>query len=542
MSIQFTSNHPSVSDVLIIGGKDSAFTGSEKGGYGPFPKYSISREEISANDGTYLASKYTINIIGQATIKPDDSSSATIAGQRQSRVMGEEIIKLQFNRNKFPMVGNGVLEINAYSGSTNQIKFNDARLISIEIPEKAEENAGIHYSEYSFVFEAYNLDDTGTPDYLVSSVEESWGLSVNDGQFCYQGNNIDTDTALYKTYILTHNLSAVGIRKYNASSLDADGEPWRQAAKWIESRIVNSPDSANISSHINGDENGPKFSPFYMNSKDKKDDLKIELFSEASNYKFVNYKAYNHQRNASTDISGAGYSLTDTWVLAPENTKALHTISSSIQAEQTAPAVVVNINGTITGLSENIATSNINDKYTNAKAELNTFINGTKPYSLASNIYENLNSFFKRTGSSLNDNMLSKSIGVNKNTGEITWSVSFNNETFIVPFPHKNKISSERITINWNNSDRSVNVIAIIPVLGRAAGPVIQYFNTNKERTVSVNLDLVFKKQYRTNSAPTDVGESVIATYGFSGLVSSRSESWNQDTGAYNLTVEWVYK
>ena len=27
MSIKFTSNHPNVSDVLIIGGKDDAFTG-----------------------------------------------------------------------------------------------------------------------------------------------------------------------------------------------------------------------------------------------------------------------------------------------------------------------------------------------------------------------------------------------------------------------------------------------------------------------------------------------------------------------------------
>jgi hypothetical protein len=158
MSIKFTSNHPTISDVLIIGGKDDAFTGNEKGGYGPFPTYSINREEIFASDGTYLNSKYTINISGSATIKTGDDSSALTKGKRQSRVYGEKIIKLQFNRNKFPMLGNGTLEINAYKdpsgeSTTNQIKFYDARLISVNIPEDTDEAAGVHYTEYSFTAE-----------------------------------------------------------------------------------------------------------------------------------------------------------------------------------------------------------------------------------------------------------------------------------------------------------------------------------------------------------------------------------------------------
>jgi hypothetical protein len=534
MSIQFTSNHPDVSDVLIIGGKDDAFSGNEKGGYGPFPTYSISREEISAADGSYLNSKYTINITGQATIKPADTSSALTAGQRQSRVAGEDIIKLQFNRNKFPMLGNGVLEINAYSGTTNQIKFNDARLISIDIPEKTEESSGIHYSEYSFVFEAYNLDDTGIPDELVSSVEESWDLSLNEGQFSYQTNQINNDSALYKTYTLTHTLSAVGIRKYSGSSLDADGEPWRQAAKWVENRIIETPDDTAITSHINHKTDGPKFVPFYMNTEAKKTDLKIDLVSG------LKYKAYNHSRNSSVDITGAGYNLTETWTLAPEDTKALHTISSSIESNQESAFVTITVNGTVTGLNSNIATNNVDTKYSNAKTEIDTFINGNKPFLVASKAYGDLNSFFKRSGGGLNDNIIKKSIGHNKNSGEITWSVSYNDEKFL---GDRTKISSENLTINYDNADRRNFVIAALPVLDRAAGPVIQTFFTNKERKVSVNLDLVIKREYRTINPPTLDAESIISNYEPSnGLVTSRTESWNKKTGVYNLSVEWVYR
>ena len=151
------------------------------------------------------------------------------------------------------------LTIAAYASGGDMV-FNDARLLSVNIPEKTEESAGLHYTDYSFVFEA-NLANHNQPDECVSSVQESWELSVNEGQFCYQTNQIDQDTKLFKTYTLTHNLSAVGVRKYTGSSLDADGEPWRQAAKWVNTRKIDEPTSA-IAAHINNQVDGPTFSSF----------------------------------------------------------------------------------------------------------------------------------------------------------------------------------------------------------------------------------------------------------------------------------------
>ena len=86
--------------------------------------------------------------------------------------MGEDIGKLQFNRNQFPMLGNGVLTIAAYASGGDMV-FNDARLLSVNIPEKTEERAGLHYTDYSFVFEAYNLANHNQPDECVSSVQEA---------------------------------------------------------------------------------------------------------------------------------------------------------------------------------------------------------------------------------------------------------------------------------------------------------------------------------------------------------------------------------
>ena len=67
MMAKFTSNHPSVSDVLIIGGKDDAFT-VRKGGYGPFHRTLYQEKTYRLMMALILILNITINITGQATI------------------------------------------------------------------------------------------------------------------------------------------------------------------------------------------------------------------------------------------------------------------------------------------------------------------------------------------------------------------------------------------------------------------------------------------------------------------------------------------
>ena len=530
--ITFKSNNSSITETLVIGGSDSTPTFSSFGGYGPFPTYSIAREEIFADDGTYLTSKYTININGAAAIKPEDTSDILTKGKRQSLVQGEAIIKLQFNRNKWPMLGDGVLSIKNYAENDNNIiKFYDARLISVNIPEQNEESAGIHYTEYAFVFEAYDVDGSNLSTNLVSSVQESWELSENDGQYCF--NNSDIDTYVYKTFTLKHNLSAVGIRRYNSSTTIAS-EAWYEAASWVKSRLINQPNEIHISSHINNQIIGPKFVPFYMNSSVKKDDLKIDLTRGG-----VKYKAYNHSRNASVDISGAGYNLTDTWLIALESSKAIHQIECQLDNPIDAPFTTVNVTDNITGLNTATFISNNNDAFSNAESELTKILSESKLFSFAEKVYNSTSTFLK-PNRALRNLIISKTISYNRTTGNINLSVTYNNEQIL---SDPIKVSSETIDINYDNNNLETAKIAIIPVIGRPRGPVIQSFSTNKERKISININLIIKPEHRTVSPPRDIANNILNTYKpDNSYVNSRSEQWNKKTGAYNLSIEWIYR
>ena len=205
---------------------------------GPFPRYSISREELTTEDGTYINSKFSITVTGTATLKFGTNQDMLKQGERQAAVQGEAIILAQLNRNQWPMHGNGLLQIAPYGGKGNKIKFNDSRITSIELPEQ-NESAGVQNQEYTIQFEAYQdtsestnpNDPAGTgsvtsPTYNLSSVEESWELVPAQDRYNYAGNKLAGDAVVadsesdppvvgedaadtpYKTFTLTHTLGA----------------------------------------------------------------------------------------------------------------------------------------------------------------------------------------------------------------------------------------------------------------------------------------------------------------------------------------------
>ena len=194
--ILYTSNQDQKK--IVIGGVSEVPVGSEGGVIGPMPRYSISRENLSTGDGTFMGTKFTINVTGTAIINSaDNDQDITIKGQRQSRVMGEGLTLMQALRESFPNQGTGKLEISAYGGLPNVMVFDDARLLSVDLPEQNEESAGVQTLEYSFVFEAYEEDSNNTnvgstgkpvkPSYKLSSVDESWELAEAD-EFFYQSD------------------------------------------------------------------------------------------------------------------------------------------------------------------------------------------------------------------------------------------------------------------------------------------------------------------------------------------------------------------
>ena len=128
MAVTFT---PLNSDPLTIGGTAAT---------GPFPKYSISTEQITTGDGTVIDLLYNVTVTGQVL----SSGDITTAGLRQSNLQAKIIERLGFTEHSFPK---GLLEIVPYGGLSNTISFNDASLVSIDLPEQDDGRAGVQYQD-----------------------------------------------------------------------------------------------------------------------------------------------------------------------------------------------------------------------------------------------------------------------------------------------------------------------------------------------------------------------------------------------------------
>jgi hypothetical protein len=200
---------------------------------GPFPSYDISRELIFSGDDIHLGNRYTISVTGTVLASGD----ITTAGLRQSNLHAEIITKLQTIQGTNNAVGK--LEIVPYGGQPNTIEFSDAKLTSISLPSPSDESAGVQTNEYSLEFEAYeDISNEGGQQftYRLKSANESWNFEPID-QFSYDSDH-DISGTKYKTYNVTHDVSAEGANKYAADgTLSTNGAAWRQAQLWVISRF-----------------------------------------------------------------------------------------------------------------------------------------------------------------------------------------------------------------------------------------------------------------------------------------------------------------
>lgn len=553
MAILFTSQDNS--EVIQIGGAET-ISSPTTGGIGPFPRYSISREEIATGDGTFLNSKYTIAVTGTATLKSTTNQNMLVQGERQRAVQGEALIKIFFNRKSWPMHGNGLLTIDSYGASTtNKIQFLDAKLISVELPEQNDETAGVQNLEYSFTFEAYQIDENFNssnsgastltqPTYLLSSAEENWEIQVNENQYTIDPVQADeddlNDTPSIRTYTLTHTLSATGNKKFTgttANGVDTDGAAWRQASQWVKSRLLANPTT--ITTDLVGNTDTTSFDPDKMDKTGTTD----------MGYDLSSLTAFNHVRQVQSDIGAGSYSVTDTWVMADEPTKIggdpsfNHTIDLEVSEEagEESPEHVVTVQGTIQGLDSRNSYDLTSTAYENARAAWNKWSGQTgidAVYTVAKSVYSG--------SGALRNVVLSQTVGHNRNTGTITFSRVFDDTVIDID----NAIRQD-LTVNYNNIDGTQKVVAILGVLSRADGPIIQDMNTTKERSVSVSLDLTMDKASRgakpsaTEGADTSSASqiwTVVSAYRpTNGYLQDKTENWNPRTGTYNLSVVWVF-
>ena len=225
-------------------------------------------------------------------------------------------------------------------------------------------------------------------------------------------------------------------------------------------------------------------------------------------------------------MSNGNNSVTDTWVLSESPQKAIVDMEVSYEQSNIESANTVTVNGTITGLeTDTSATGSASTKYDNAVAAYNTVKNNF--YTASNAVYTNY-----VVPNELKNDEYSKNVGDNKTTGTITFSVSFNDGTVL-----NEDAIEDSVQVDDNGG---TDVVAIIGVLLKPDGPVMQDMGTITEKRKSVTYTAKMKVLNRGTQPPP--GLCIFDDYRPpSSYVSSRTQSWNSSTGYYTVTKEWVY-
>ncbi len=85
-----------------------------------------------------------------------------------------------------------------------------------------------------------------------------------------------------------------------------------------------------------------------------------------------------------------------------------------------------------------------------------------------------------------------------------------------------------------------MNILAIIPIISKQDGPIIQDMNTSNEQKRMVNLTAVMRRGYRTTKPAQ--GQEVALSYApTSAKLTGIVEDWEPTTGVYSINVDWTY-
>jgi len=330
-------------------------------------------------------------------------------------------------------------------------------------------------------------------DAQISDASESWNIETDDGTV--------EGVGMPRTYRLTHSLNATGKLYYD--ELGNETTAWHNARAYVIP-LLGMNNSFLLSS-------GVKDLPSY-------------------------YGGYNHIRSENIDVKAGSYGVTETWILASGS--ALEDFTVQILSTSESNRQNVKINGTVTGLE--VRNSNLGlttSKYANAETKF-TAVSGLA-FSRCQ-IY---------SGYDLNLYPLSETIGKNPVNGVITYDFEYDNRPYnLIP-----GALAEKITIN----DILPNeLVAIIPVLGRTAGPVLQPINTSQETTRTLSVEFVLRSRVDftdltaafNTARPTslvntikDAADPIEAGYSTSYIQNDR-ETWEPITGRYSREITWVYQ
>lgn len=348
----------------------------------------------------------------------------------------------------------------------------------------------------------------------LNSANESWNIEYNSPE------NKDQQY----TYRVTHTVSANGRRYYELDgSLRREG--WQEAQEWVESRLGF--------------------------------DINQVSFSGTQSINSQNLSAWNHLRLVNKDKTAGNYSVTESWILATGCAIEDFTVSSNTSVSD--GLYRVNIDGSVQGLESTSFT------------QTGVFATQTKWFSasgyfggIVNQLYERAYGYANANGFSRPLNPIPLTTQVNRNpvAGIINYSYAYDTRRGLCLTGIN--VLSEDIQIT---DDNPVDVFAVIPILGRASGPIIQNINTQTEykRGMTVQLTLLpatgciasspvqsqnviiqkvqrFLSQspYRDVKVFFEAMDLYLRAAYPQVKVSQDSEQWSPYAGSYSRQVQWT--
>ena len=461
----------------------------------PCPRVSFVKRFIRSPDGTKLGSIWAITIIGTICAdggSPDSTGTFwTIGGYPDfESIPGDSRLGSIFRKQE------AIRELFSEDGHSLEWQSADAsapvkcnpRIIDINFTEDLWYNT----SQYTISAEADIIYINGTAygeddfDTYISDASESWSIEPDDTLLEGPGE---------RTFRITHSLSATGRRVFDdTGSLLSGILSYEWAKRWVTPRLGTDFTIAR---------SGNIGVPDYMSS-------------------------YNHVRSENVDELAGTYGIQESWILASGT--AIEDFNISVKTSNSDGLTSVSIDGNIVGLEQRDSNLNLTvTKYNNADTK----------FSQISGLI--LNRAQTYAGINLNIIPLSTTLSKAPFAGTISYSYEYNNR----PSSLIDGARSESIVVLDNYDE---DIIAIIPIPGRQAGPIIQDINTKQEKSRSLSIELVMPLPSgsisdRMNQKPdvTSISNSVKPTGSIVKQVQNQ-ESWDINNGRYNLNRAWTYE
>ena len=426
-----------------------------------------------------------------------------------------------------------------------------------------------------------NLNQSYIEDFSEEwSIEADEQFGENFGDVNLHSNQENTsfrDLIQPKSYVITHTLSANGKTHYGP---DGKSEAWKEAKKFVQNRLVHADTSEKpLGKSYPNTPIGPPDQRLYINDDEGQTqpnpniDKPLPGFFGSGALNLADYyNGFNHSRNEDINVSDGSYSITETWLVASGTDYENYTMS--ITSDNQNPFVNVNVQGKIKGLSSLVPSSVyfggqhqdqslIQDaKKRDPRFLVSPYMNALeKWYTISrSGVFGYTSDLYRRANSTvaveLNSQPLDISLGMNEYTGEIDYSLSFDNR----PTNIISGVLFENINVNETYPG---DVFATIPIIGRTTGPMLQYAGSRTAYSRDLSIDLVMD----STKIPYDTGRKMLqrrpsainpTAEQLESLIHEISpqyepgirkyfhdppqESWNPKTGQYSFSIRWTYE